>query len=385
MIASARSALETEAGSPASAPGQRRTASSALMPLMQAVHLLTQHLAPVAPEAVPLGEAVGGTGAVDCHAPRAIPEFPTALRDGWAVRGADIVGASPFAPILTGRRPLWVEAGARLLEDADTILPPEALDGSSIVDEVAVGEGVRAIGAEASSDTLLLATGQRVTALHRLALQAAGFASIALRRPRLTLIVAGAPELDTVSPLLAHWVAEAGAVVVGIMAANTPDAIADVLRTQEGDAVLMIGGTGFGHNDHAAAGLALAGTVRVHGIALQPGDSAGFGEVGGRPVVLLPGRPDAAVSAFVTLARPMIATLAGARPTLGSRAPLLSKIASTIGMSEIVFARRMPDGLLPLGGRDLALASLIQADAAILVEPDSEGYPKGSVVQGLPL
>jgi molybdopterin biosynthesis enzyme len=355
------------------------------MPLTQAVRLLTEHLVPVAPEAVPLGEALGGVSAIDCHAPRAMPDSATALRDGWAVRGADVVGASAFAPILAARRPPWVEAGTRLPEDTDTVLPPEAFEGSSVVADAPVGEGVRAAGAEASSGTLLLAAGQRVTALHRLALQAAGFASIALRRPRVTLIVAGAPEADTLSTLLAHWIAEAGACVVGIVAANTPDAIADVLRTQDGDAVVTIGGTGFGHNDHASAGLTLAGTTRAHGIALQPGDTAGFGDVEGRPIILLPGRPDAAVSAFVTLVRPVIASLAGTRPPAGTGAPLIGKIVSTIGVSEIVFARRMPEGLQPLGGSDLALASLIQADAAILIGPESEGFPAGSVVAGLPL
>ncbi|WP_287978698.1 hypothetical protein, partial [Sphingomonas sp.] len=61
----------------------------------------------------------------------------------------------------------------------------------------------------------------------------------------------------------------------------------------------------------------------------------------------------------------------------------LRKVASTIGLSEIIYARRQPDGLLPLGGSDLALASLVQADAAILVGPDSEGYPAGHLVSGL--
>ncbi len=355
------------------------------MPLTQAVRLLTEHLVPVAPEAVPLGEAVGGVSAVDCHAPRDMPDYATALRDGWAVRGADVVGASAFAPILAARRPPWVEAGTRLPEDADTVLPPEAAEGSSVVADAPVGEGVRAPGAEVSSGTLLLAAGQRVTALHRLALQAAGFASIALRRPHLTLIVTRSPEVDTLSPLMAHWIAESGAFVVGIVAASTPDAIADVLRTQDGDAVVMIGGTGFGHSDHASAGLGLTGTVRVHGIALRPGDTAGFGDVEGRPIILLPGRPDAAISAFVTLVRPVIASLCGTQPPVGTGAPLLSKIASTVGMSEIVFARRMPNGLQPLGGSDLPIASLIQADAAILVGPESEGHPAGSVVAGLAL
>ncbi|MGU3360073.1 molybdopterin-binding protein [Methylobacterium sp. M6A4_1b] len=355
------------------------------MPLTEAIRSLTERLAPVAPEAVPLGEVVGGICADDCHAPRAIPEYPTALRDGWAVRGADVVGATPYAPIPIQRQPFWVEAGHRLPDGADTILPLEAIEGPSVVADAPVGEGVRAAAAEAASGALLVAAGQRITPLQRLAVQAIGIGSVPLRRPRLTLIVAGAPDRDTLSPLLTDLIVEAGATVAEIAVARTPEALADVLRMQDGDAVLVIGGTGFGRGDHAAAGLSLAGMLKAHGIALKPGETTGFGEVGGRAVLLLPGRPDAALSAFLTLGRTLIATLSGAVPVVGISAPLLRKVVSTIGLSEVVYARRMPDGLLPLGGSDLALTSLIQADAAILVEPDSEGYPAGSIVSGLPL
>jgi molybdopterin biosynthesis enzyme len=383
MIAPARSAIETEAGSSASGPAPRRTASSALMPLAQAVGALTERVAPVAPEAVPLGEALGGICANDCHATRAIPDRQTALRDGWAVRGADVIGASAYAPILAPRGLPWIEAGDELPDGTDTILPPEAIEGTFIVADAPIGEGIRAIGAEATPGALLAATGQRITALHRLALQAAGIESIALRRPRLTLVVAGAPERDTLSPLLAHLMAEEGATVAEVVIAGTPEAIAHVLRTQDGDAVLVIGGTGFGRNDHAAAGLAAAGTLKAHGIALRPGETAGFGEVGGRAVLLLPGRLDAALSVFLTLGRPLIAKLSGAVPLAEISAPLLRKIASTLGLSELVYARRTRDGLLPLGSSDLPLTSLIQADAAILVGPESEGCAAGSVVSGL--
>ncbi|KQP43044.1 hypothetical protein ASF49_03760 [Methylobacterium sp. Leaf104] len=355
------------------------------MPLAEAVRSLMERVAPVAPEAVPLGEVVGGICADDCHAPRAMPDVPIALRDGWVVRGADVVGASPYAPIPAQRKPPWIEAGDRLPEGADTILPPEAIEGASIVADAPVGEGVRAAGAEAASGALLVATGQRITPLHRLAVQAAGIGSLPLRRPRLTLIVAGAQERETLSSLLADLIVEAGATVAEIAAARSPEALADVLRMQDGDAVLVIGGTGFGRDDHAAAGLSLAGTLKAHGIALKPGETTGFGEVGGRAVLLLPGRPDAALSAFLTLGRALIATLSGAVPVAGISAPLLRKVVSTIGLSEVVYARRMPDGLLPLGSSDLALTSLIQADAAILVGPDSEGSPAGSIVSGLPL
>ena len=100
---------------------------------------------------------------------------------------------------------------------------------------------------------------------------------------------------------------------------------------------------------------------------------------------MLPGHLDAALSAFLTLGRPLLAALAGGRSGVPRQATLLRRITSTIGLSEIVFARREPDGILPLGGADLPLRSLIEADVAILVAPEAEGHPAGATVAVLPL
>lgn len=387
MIAHARSAIETEVDPAVSDHGSppHRAASAALMPLDEAVQQLTANLVPIPPEAVPLGESLGGISAADLEAPRAYPAQPTALRDGWAVRAEAIVGASPYAPIPAPHPLIWVEAGAGMPEGLDTILSPEAIEGDVVVADAPAGVGVRRAGEEIASGARLLSVGDRITALNRLALQAAGFASVALRRPRLSLIVVRAAEADSLSPLLATLAARAGASIDAVIAADTPEAIADTLRQQTGNAILVLGGTGFGRQDHSAAGLSRAGKVQAHGIALKPGETAGFGTVGDRPVLLLPGRPDAALAAFLALARPLIEALSGASPDTPAVLPTLRKIASTIGLSEVVYARSRPDGFLPLGSSDLPLHSLIQADAAILVGPESEGVPAGQSVTGLAL
>lgn len=355
------------------------------MPLADAVARLTRGLAPVAMRSLPLAEAVGRIAAMDLRAEADAPARPQALRDGWAVRGDDVLGASPYAPILLTQPAIWVDAGADLPEGADAVLPPEAVEGRSVVDDAPAGAGMRGPGDDVRAGSLLVEAGACISPLQCLALKTAGIADVPVRLPRLRLVVAGAAP-DTLSPLIAALARGEGAEVTDIVHVTAEaEAIAEAIQATDADAVLMLGGTGFGRNDHSAAGLARAGHVQAHGIALRPGETAGFGEAGGRPVLLLPGRPDAALAVFIVLGRPLMRALSGAAPATAMRAPILRKLTSGIGLSEIVFARREPDGLMPLGGADLPLASLIAADAAILVASEAEGHPAGTDVAMLPL
>lgn len=368
-------------------PGHpRRGESAALMPLAEAVALLTKNLAPVPPQDVPLAEAIGRIAAADALPERALPARPIALRDGWAARADDVLGASPYGPILLARPLAWVESGGVMPEGTDVVLPFEALDGRSVIADAPAGVGMRGAGEEFPTHGCFVQAGDRMTPLRRLALETLGVASVPVRIPRLRLVVTGSPEPETQSAFVkALAVSEGAAVLETVCVASRPEAIAETLRAPDADATLVLGGTGFGRGDQSAAGLAQAGSVRVHGIALNPGGTAGFGEAEARPVLLLPGRPDAALAAFLTLGRPLLAALTGARPPVPTRAPLLRKITSTIGLSEIVFARRERDGVLPLGGADLPLHRLIEADAAILVAAQTEGYPPGTSVEVMAL
>ncbi|MCJ2037325.1 molybdopterin-binding protein [Methylobacterium sp. J-068] len=356
------------------------------MPLAEAVARLTGSLAPLEARDVPLAGACGLIAGADIVSPRDDPATARALSDGWAARAEDVFGASPYAPIPLSQPLAWVEAGAILPEGCDCVLPPEAIEGRSVVADAPVWSGTRAAGEEIAAGRRLIAAGARLTPLRLMALAAAGIASVPVRRPRLLLVVTGSTEPDTLSPVVAGLAGQAGAVVTRIVrAAAAPDAIAAAIRASDADATLILGGTGFGRHDHSAAGLASAGTVHAHGIALKPGETAAFGAADGRPVLLLPGRPDAALSAFLALGHPLIDGLSGATAPVSRVEPLSRKVTSTIGLSEIVFTRREAGGVTPLGGADLPLQSLMEADGAILLAPDSEGYPAGTRVEVLPL
>ncbi|SFF18389.1 molybdopterin-binding protein [Methylobacterium sp. yr596] len=359
------------------------------MPVAEAVALLARLARPVAPVGVELAAAVGAVAARDVAIGAGLPVRRTALRDGWAVKAAEVVGASPYAPpVMVARAPAWVEAGAPLPAGTDALLAPDAIgdDPRWIEAEVAAGEGTRAPDAELPAGARLVAAGERVTPLQGLALAAAGCTGLDVRRPSLRILAAapeGAP--DALSPLLRAWIAAAGGTAVIEHRPVDRQDLAAALLAPGADGVLVVGGTGPGRCDASAAALAQAGRLDAHGIALRPGESAGFGEAAGRPVLLLPGRSDAALAAWLALGRPLVAALAGAAPELAAILPLTRKVSSIIGLTEVVFLRRLASGAEPVGGAETPLHRLARADAALLVPPAHEGYPAGTPVEVLPL
>jgi len=176
-----------------------------------------------------------------------------------------------------------------------------------------------------------------------------------------------------------------GATVEIVAVPDDVHEIAAAMRAGGADAVLVVGGTGEGRADRSAEALQTAGDLMLHGIALRPGETAGVGAVSGRPVLLSPGRPEAAFAVFLTLLRPLLTLLAGARTPPPQPSLLTRKIASTIGLTEVVFVRRVKDGVEPLGGAGLPIAQLMRADGAVLVNPDREGYPERAEIEVTPL
>jgi molybdopterin biosynthesis enzyme len=148
----------------------------------------------------------------------------------------------------------------------------------------------------------------------------------------------------------------------------------------------MVGGTGAGPRDASVHALARTGTIEVHGIAISPGETAAFGVAVARPVLLVPGRLDAAVAVWLLIGRAMLARLrGGAEDRSSHQSRLAGKIASTVGLAELVLVRQVADGVLPLASKYLPLAALAQADGWIVVPADTEGLPPGAEVTVRPL
>jgi molybdopterin biosynthesis enzyme len=114
----------------------------------------------------------------------------------------------------------------------------------------------------------------------------------------------------------------------------------------------------------------------------MPGETAAFGMIETRPVLVVPGRLDAALAVWLTLGSCVLARLCGREPDdEGMTVTLTRKIASTLGFAELVPVRREERGVVPLASGYLSPQSLARADGFVLVPADREGYAAGAQVE----
>lgn len=348
---------------------------------------------PVEPSCRALHAAVGCTLAQDLVTPGPIPAAAAATRDGWAVMAASTAGASPYAPV-----PLpaasWVEAGDPLPAGADAVLEPFDVEGAppSALRDAAAGEGMRAQGEDAAGGWTWRRHGDRLRATDLPLLTAGGAATVLVRRPVVSILPLGdeflaGPDRETLGRFVACLVEDEGAAPRTLTpAGDDPGLVAAGLRdgAHGADLVLTLGGTGAGRGDQAAAGLAAAGQLLLHGLGAVPGRTAGFGVVEGCPVIMLPGRVEDAFAAWLLLARPLLRRLCAAPDPPPRRVRLARKITSMVGLAEIVLLRRVPgepELAEPLATGSLPLAAFAQADAVLIVPHGSEGYERGRWVE----
>jgi molybdopterin molybdotransferase len=337
---------------------------------------------PVRPQASELASALGGTLAEDVFPHAELPTAPRALRDGWAVPSDltnDAGGYAP-APLPVALR---VDVGEPLPPGTDAVAPLDAVamrgGSAQALAPVTAGDGVLAAGADAGGVAFMQA-GQRLDRPRIALLRLAGIGRLSIRVPRIRLVQAGAQD-DAVIGAAMTCIADAIAAMGGIAVAGEPGDLAGALADAAVDAAIVVGGTGNGRNDKTVETLASLGEVHAHGIALRPGETTALGTVSGRPVLAVPGRLDAALAAWHLIGQVMLARLAGSGGPLALRtARLTHKVASTVGLSELVPVRCDGRFATPIGSGYVPLSALAQADGWILIAPDSEGYPEQSDV-----
>jgi molybdopterin biosynthesis enzyme len=355
---------------------------SRLTPLAEVRALLTAELRPVQPRELQANEAAGCVLA-EPIAVGARPATPLALQDGWALRAEDTLGAGGYAPAVLPQLPLRIEAGVSMPPNTDCVAPFDALRGAGETAEalVSLGAGEGVLPASGDGNGELLAAGARLRPADIAVLSALGVATLTVRKPRLRIaIVRDDPILAAAMQFVRADAERRGGEI------ETSIGLADAFAGERSDALIVIGGTGSGRNDESVAALACAGRVVVHGIALAPGETAAFGFIGTRPVLLLPGRVDAALAVWLLLGRDMLDHLAGVkeRKETPETLTLARKITSTVGLTEFVPVRRRGGEAEPLATRYLPLSMLLRADGYVVVPPESEGSSAGTPVRVWP-
>lgn len=353
-----------------------------LTPLDIALAALLRGVDPIAPIALPLTEAIG---CIAAGAPllAAYPPRDIAAADGWALRANDLVGASSYSPLPLTEAPAWVEAGEAMPDGCDCVLDADAVDVSGALAQVLAeglpGQGVRRARSDVAERTPAGAEGHPVGAAALLLARVAGVDRLSVRRPCLRIV--NVPDATATTHMIAD-IARAAGLDVTTHEAGARDAssIADVLDASSCDLVVTIGGSGVGRQDAAVTALARRGDVIAHGLALQPGRTAAVGRFGKVPVVVLPGSPDQALAAWFALVLPVIDRLSARRPRRPVTLPLARKIASGVGIAEVVLLAEEQGAWLPLAVGEWPLQAIAGADAWLLIPASHEGFGAGAAV-----
>ena len=385
---------------------------------------------PLTPLAQPLLETLGLACAEDVVATMSLPSFDNSAMDGYAVRQADVSGASAEHPIVlpvvgeigagqSGLRTLAAGSAAKIMTGApipagaDAVVPYEWTDRG--VAEVRVeqapeaGQHVRPAGDDIAEGDLLIRDGTVLGPRHIGLLASVGRATVLSRpRPRVVVFSTGSElrdpggELghdsifDGNSYMLAAAVSRAGAIPerVGIVP-DDPDAFLEMLhgRLAGADLVVTSGGVSQGDYDIVKEALRREG-VWFGPVAMQPGKPQGFGLVGESrtPVVTLPGNSVSAYVSFEMFVLPAIRTLMGLTPA--SKPFLEARL--TKGMTSPAGRRQFMRGMAgsdaqgryvePVGGPGSHLiGALAEANSLIIVPEDVTALDEGDRVQVLML
>ncbi len=339
----------------------------------QALAEILSHVRPLEAERVPILEALGRVLAEEIRSEIQVPPFDNSAMDGYAVRAADVAGATPAAPVrllvsgsvaagyVAGQRvapgtAVRIMTGAPLPEGADAVVPYEdtsdfdrpkeerlTVPASEIEVRAAVGRGdhIRPAGEDIRRGELVMAPGRVIRPQEIGVLASLGRETVRVhRRPRVAILATGDELLEVHEPLQpgkirnsneytnAALVTRTGGLPIrlGIARDTAADLTAKIRAglEQGADLFLTSGGVSVGDYDVVKDVLGAEGEMQFWQVNMKPGKPLAFGLLPGReggvPLIGLPGNPVSAMVSFEQFARPAILRMLGhtdlAKPTV---------------------------------------------------------------------
>jgi molybdopterin molybdotransferase len=398
--------------------------SMTMLSVQDAQRRILDGIRPLSPIDLPLAEAHGCVMAREVVAEYDIPQFSSSMIEGFAVRSADVVGASPNTPVtlrlagsvVAGRPPEvtvgWGEAtriavGAPLPAGADAVVPAAAgrveRETLGVVRPVQAGTSIRPAGEDLRAGSVLVPEGRRLSAAELGLLATAGFGA-ALTYPKVRVAVVSVGELvepgrpsgfgqarDAVSYTLVGALRDVGAVpyrvgIVRDMDAQLRESLLSNLS--RADAFICAGGVTEEDGDRIGLLIAGMGDVDTYRANMRPGGTVGFGVVEGQPFFSVSAEPAAALVSFEVFVRPAILKTMGrrdrGRPEVA--AALEAPLPAAAGVTRYVPARvTHHEGswrARPTGpGAGNRLGALVRSNAMIVLDPDDDARGPGDQVR----
>jgi gephyrin len=372
-------------------------------------------------ESVALGDAPWRVLASELVATEDQPPFAAATMDGYAVVADD---PSPWREII-GRQSAgyiadlevaigtaaWITTGAPVPPGATAVVPVEATelaDDHVIVhqERVAPGENIRPVGVDLAKGSAVLPRGSLLGAAEMGLLAGLGVDPVeVVRRPRVSVLSTGNELVEpdeTPGPgqirdanrfSLIAALQEAGADV--IWAGRGPDdapALRSALidRIAASDVVITSGGVSMGDLDLVKPLLSELAQVHFRRVFMKPGKPFNFATSGDTLIFSLPGNPVSALVGFEVFIRPSLRTMLGTaeidRPRTRVRLDHGVQPSDRIEFQRGI-VRADSEGHLKASTTgpqaSSRLASLVGANALMIVPPGADPLPAGSHVEAI--
>jgi molybdopterin molybdotransferase len=349
-----------------------------------------------------------------------LPAFPTSSVDGFAARGAGpwrVVGQALAGmvpqPVGDGDA-VEIATGAMLPDGTDKIIRVE--DSTTDAEGMIHGDARpvpdwRDRGDEASKGEELLPAGTPITPAVIGLAAACGYDTLTIiPAPRVAVLIFGDELLsegppgqgrvrDALGPQIPTWLVRLGAQVEPGFdprgpVADTLEAHVDAIRSAiaVADLVCTTGGTMHGPVDHLHPALAeLGATYIANTVAVRPGFPMLLASVprpGQRPAFVagLPGNPQSAIVALVSLVVPLLNGMTGRPPAPRLQVTLGDLVRGRAEHTHLALVRVEESGFAyPLEHSGSAmLRGLARADGFAVIEPGTQGAA-GSHVPFVPV
>jgi molybdopterin molybdotransferase len=394
----------------------------------EAVTTILDSVGPGAVEEAPLLDSLGRVLAIDVFSPIDIPQRNNSAMDGYAVRGADVIGKCPITlnvieHIAAGATPSKtvgsgecsrIFTGAPIPPGSDGVIRQEHTTAISETvvqieeDTDALGH-IRRRGEDIAKGSLVVAKGTELEPAHLGLLASVAESHVPVyRKPRIAVMTSGdeIADLDeresildgskigssnTYTLLSAVQLAGGIPVPLGI-AKDDPADIRERLRSAPTvDLFVTSGGVSVGDHDHLRKVFEdLGGELRFWRIKMRPGKPVAFGVIHGTPWIGLPGNPVSTMVTFELLVRPAIRKMLGLSRLY--RRPVTVRVSEAFvsNTSRRDFVRAIVDtssgdltaSITGAQGSGI-LTSMAKCNALLIIPGAVKDVPAGTTVQAI--